>query len=630
VATNVVDRVALNFVVATSMQFLTVDVTSVAGYVAGSSDITITVNSSVFVYGYQPTKAFPSIQQPVTPFPLVASMQIIGGAAGDTIKLVNNGNIIGGGGDGAGVIEWFGCCCCPGAAPTAFLTNPAKGNAALSFITPGISLTIENNGAIAGGGGGGGIGSFGGNIPGGGGGAGGGISGLIGTNGNSAVRAIPPNGGNNGNTVQTPYGCGQSIYAIYGGGGGFVLSGAGGTVSGPGLNNFGLGGGAGGGGSSTSSTAVSTDNNGGSVNNPAPTYTLTSTIQQGGGGGGWGAAGAAGYAGTSLIQAGAPGGNSIVTNGNAYTLTGSGLLYGTVDTTIRSAVITYPTSNYAGTTLEMNTIPGFINGMNIVVIVPANVILASTSTAVGALTFTNLGTATQPSSVRVVINGYILAAGGRGASESNSAENGGAAIQLPSNVAPYYIIDNTNGYIAGGGGGGGRSLNGTSTITLYGGGGAGFGGSSGRVGNVAYNAGVSSGFSSGTNGQIAVSGNTFISGGSGGTILPGTRTTNPTSTTGNYVGLGGQNGGAGAYMVTSGTQAMGNYGGATLENGGNNQNLNTNAAGGGGGWGAQGGLSYRATIGLQSGGSPGRAVKISVSAFIYVTNSNNIIGTVGV
>jgi hypothetical protein len=627
-------RVALSFVVATSLQFLTVDVTSLAGYTAGSTDITITVNPNVYVYGYQPTQYFPT-NPPLTPFPLVASMQIIGGAIGDTIKLVNNGYIIGGGGDGAGVTGFESCPCCSCQTPGAFLTTPAKGNAALSIITPGISLTIENNGAIAGGGGGGGIGSNGGDIPGGGGGAGGGVSGKVGINGNTAVRAVPPSAGSNGNFVGFSYGtfC-QTVYAIYGGGGGFVLPGTGGVApNSGGFYNPGNGGGSGGGGSSTTgnTTGKSYTNSGGSGNNPAPTYTLYADARQGGGGGGWGAAGAAGYAGTTLLQAGAVGGNSIITNGNAYTLTGSGLLYGTVDTTLRSAVITYPTSNYAGTTLEMNTIPGFTNGMNIVVFVPANVTLASTDTAVGALTFTNLGTATQPTSVRVVINGYILAAGGRGGSEVSTATTGGTAIQLPSNVALDYIIDNTNGYLVGGGGGGGRGNNNiTPTTTLYGGGGAGYGGSSGVVGSAAYNAGVTSGVSSGTNGQIVVSGNTFISGGSGGTILPGTRTTNPTSSAGTYVGLGGSAGGSGASQVLSGTQALLNYGGAINESGGNTNVITVNGGGGGGGWGAQGGGGRRGTTTVQSGGSGGRAVKTSISVYIYVTNPNNIIGIIGV
>ncbi len=49
VVTDVTDRVALSFVVATNIQFLTIDVTSLDDYVAGMTDVTITVNAGVYV-----------------------------------------------------------------------------------------------------------------------------------------------------------------------------------------------------------------------------------------------------------------------------------------------------------------------------------------------------------------------------------------------------------------------------------------------------------------------------------------------------------------------------------------------------------------------------------------------------
>jgi hypothetical protein len=320
------NRVALTFTVATNIQFLSVDVTSLAGYVAGMTDVTITVNPNVYVYG-----APVSIPTPD------ASMQIIGGAVGDTIKLVNNGNIVGYGGDGAGSYNFDADCC--GCGYSLEVTAPSPGNAALSFVTPGITLTIENNGYIAGGGGGGGAvggNSINANVPGGGGGAGGGISGKVGIITNASTsgftnRAVPPNAGATGVSASRFFGCCNSLTALQGGGGGFVLPGTGGVFN-EDDQGLGGGGGAGGGGASSSTNAHAYNNDGGSANNAAPTYTRFDDAYQGGGGGGWGASGAAGYEAFSLVQAGAAGGNSIITNGNAYTMLGDGntRLYGTV------------------------------------------------------------------------------------------------------------------------------------------------------------------------------------------------------------------------------------------------------------------------------------------------------------
>ena len=95
-------------------------------YVAGSTDITVTVNSGVRVVGgdYQN---------------LATSMTIGGFTSGDTVILINNGSIIGYGGQG-GNSQYLGGTS-GGAGGTALL---------ISFAT-----TIYNNGTIAGGGGGG-------------------------------------------------------------------------------------------------------------------------------------------------------------------------------------------------------------------------------------------------------------------------------------------------------------------------------------------------------------------------------------------------------------------------------------------------------------------------------------------
>jgi hypothetical protein len=659
-AVNVVDRVQLSFVVATTIQFLTIDVTSLAGYVAGMTDVTVTVNAGVYVYGTPPTQQFPI---PGFPNPTVrvtvpdASMQIIGGAEGDTIKLVNNGNIVGFGGDGGGV-QRFVQCGCSGVLSVQD-SDSLPGNAALSLITPGISVTIENNGYIAGGGGGGGKGSLLGSgvythTPGGGGGAGGGISGVIPTPGSGVgvSRAVPPNAGNNGVFTEEYYSpCGScctfALGFFSGGGGGFVLPGTGGVTINNSAQVFGRGGGAGGSGAVAASSINAWDNNGGGANNAAPTYTLYSSTQQGGGGGGWGASGAAGYSNLTLNQLGATGGNSIVTNGNAYTLTGSGQVYGSVNTATTSVVYTIPTSVETGTTLDLASIPGYTTGTNVVLIVPASVRLTSNSNATPALDITKSGTSNDPSSVRVVLNGAILGAGGDGGSETitapNTSMNGGDALRLPNIGAPgvTWIIDNTNGDIAGGGGGGGRGQNnaslGSATAVTYGGGGAGLNGSSGVSGNAAYNAGVASGVASGTNGTNVVVGSvTYSSGGSGGTILPGTQTDNigPFLNGVRYPGKGGTAGGSGALTISvASTPSVNNAGGGFQQGGGQasfTQMLGSGCAGGGGGgWGGAGGSGIRSNTTVSVGGIAGRAVAIQNSnTKVYVVNPTNLAGTI--
>jgi hypothetical protein len=646
VVTNVVDRVALSFVVATNIQFLTVDVTSLAGYVAGITDVTITVNPNVYVYGSVPTQQYPTVTPPgffANLSGLDASMQIIGGAEGDTIKLVNNGNIVGYGGDGGGVYEFRGgCSCCY----SVEIKGPSKGNAALSFITPGISLAIENNGYIAGGGGGGGgsgLFFFSGSVPGGGGGAGGGISGVVGkpvgaNSGTDTVRAVPPNAGNNGVSASVLFGCCNSLAASGGGGGGFVLPGTGGVYDL--LFDQAGGGGAGGSGAfQTNTFPPPPNNNGGSANNNAPTPTLSDPTYQGGGGGGWGASGAAGYTSTTLYQVGAVGGNSIVTNGNAYTLTGSGTLYGSVDTALRSVVYTFPTSIYNAPQLDLSSISGYTNGTNVVLLVPASVVLTSDSSSSAGLTLFNTGD--NPSSLRMVINGAILGKGGLGGSETSQGE-GGDALYINTNSPTQVIVDNKNGYLAGGGGGGGRAFNnttiGASTVVTYGGGGAGYFGSSGTVGNAAYNAGVSSGVSVGNNGTVVVGAVTYASGGSGGTILPGILTRHTGSYANQIVpGLGGSAGGVGAFSVTTNTVTFsnpqpGNYGGAYRENGGFlNMTGGTPpcAGGGGGGWGAQGGSGRRTSSVVQSGRAGGKAIRLlNSNTVIFVTDPTKVAGII--
>jgi len=637
---NVVDRVALSFVVATNIQFLTVDVTSLANYVAGMTDVTVTVNAGVYVYGTNPVRTNPTSQPFTQAGKPIPSMQIIGGSAGDTVKLVNNGNIVGYGGDGGAVYLFEDAC----GSLNRFNIAAANGSAALSLVTPGISVTIENNGYIAGGGGGGGFADTydGATYVGGGGGAGGGVSG--GRNPvtlESLTRAVPPNAGSNGAIIQFDYSCNVAYY-LGGGGGGFVLPGTGGTYVSSGSQNVGGGGGAGGSGSVNNEAGLLTfNNNGGSANNAAPTYARYLATSQGGGGGGWGAAGSSGYDELTLNNIGAAGGNSILTNGNAYTLTGSGTLYGSVNTAVTTAVYTFPTSSYATTQLNVATIPGFTSQfIDILLIVPANVVLTNSSTDSAGLRL--YSTNSNFVNMRIVINGAILGKGGLGGSETSQGA-GGDALYLDMPNMGQIIIDNTNGYVAGGGGGGGRGQNNTtvanSTIITYGGGGAGYFGSSGDFGQGAYNPGISSGVSVGNNGSVVVNGAvTYASGGSGGTILPGVRTRFQGSYANQIVpGLGGSAGGTGAFSVTQNTVSFsdfssGNSGGAYKGNGGNlsmSGGTTPCAGGGGGGWGATGGIGRRSSTTVQNGRLAGKAIRLNNSSTqIYVLNPTNLAGII--
>jgi hypothetical protein len=629
-------RTILTFTVATNIQFLTIDVTSLGGYVPGNSDITITVNPNVYVYGVLPILAYNQFGNYGTlPASIPdASLVIAGGTAGDTIKLVNNGNIVGYGGDGGGVITFFPCYCCGSSAATG---SPSAGNAALSFITPGITLTIENNGYIAGGGGGGaGTTVYNDVVPGGGGGAGGGISGLVGLPQNTfggvpTVRATPPNAGNSGTA---PYvytsGCGQ-LLAFNGGGGGFVLPGTGGGPP-SGYGGTGGGGGAGGSGGAASDTPRAWNNSGGSANNAAPTPSTFFTANQGGGGGGWGASGASGYQSTFVYQVGAIGGNSIITNGNAYTMVGDGAtrLYGAVNTARTALIYTIPASQSA-LTLNISTLPGFVVNMDVIVIVPYGVVLKTFS-----IGYVAGGSA--PRSVRLINNGYILGTGGRGGAENgaNSVGTNALSVGVSGSLGSWSIplIIENNGFIAGGGGGGAIAYDGgsiaTSTKIVYGGGGAG-GGESGTTGSRARNTApaplVIGPGKNGTN--VVVGAVTYSSGGTGGNILPGVRVTqNGLFAPGSYPGVGGQAGGSGAFWLQYPNSEDGvvqnilNYGGAGGEEGGTDYFYI--AGGGGGGWGAYGGSSN-----VQSGRQPGYAIKlISLSVPVYISRQGTMFGII--
>lgn len=235
------NRATLSYTYSANTANASLNVTSISGYIAGKSDITITVNSGVYLYATSTGNA---------------GLTLTGGSTGDTITLVNNGYIMGmGGGVGYNYSNF----------------NGYAGGPALSL---GFNTTINNTNASAyigggGGGGGGTDGSYG--QAGGGGGAGGGQGG-----GTSAYPNGGGAGGGVGSSGSTPPDRGNNGSA-QGGGGGRIFPGTGGARATwpPGYDyKQGNGGGAGGGGGFRASWTK-----GGIY------------AYGGGGGGGWGASG---------------------------------------------------------------------------------------------------------------------------------------------------------------------------------------------------------------------------------------------------------------------------------------------------------------------------------------------------
>ena len=247
---NAVNRITLSATIGANTTETSITTSNVPGYIAGITDLTVYVSSGVYVYSTN--TANPALTLGT------------GFAAGDTIRLVNNGFIMGMGGNGGGNN----------------INTPIAGSPGGPAISLGISATIDNTNASAyiGGGGGGGTGSNTFNC------AGGGAGGGRGGNGFSTTGGA---GGGPGQTGGTGTGTG-------GQGGG---AGGGGALN----SNTGLSGGGGGGGRIFPGTGGSSG--GGSANNAG----------SGNGGGGWGAQGGSG---TGSAQ---PGGKAVALNGNIVT-----------------------------------------------------------------------------------------------------------------------------------------------------------------------------------------------------------------------------------------------------------------------------------------------------------------------
>jgi hypothetical protein len=273
---NKTNRVAISFTFTSNSTDSTLNLSAISGYVSGKSDITVTINSGVYLYATSTGNY---------------ALAISGGTTGDTLTIVNNGFILGRGGNGGAVSSNVG----------------ASGGPALNLGFGMSACTINNtNGSayIAGGGGGGGGGfstNVGGGAGGGGGGAGAGTGGTGGSGSGGAGGGVGASGSNGG---------GNS-----GGGGGRILPGSGGGGGG--------GGGGAGGGGGTSTTNNSTGKSagtasggaGGSSNAGGGNAANFANGAGGGGGAGWGSSG-----GSSNVGGGS-GGKAVNLNGKSLTWT---------------------------------------------------------------------------------------------------------------------------------------------------------------------------------------------------------------------------------------------------------------------------------------------------------------------
>jgi hypothetical protein len=275
--------VDISYTYSTNTANASLNITSISGYVAGLSNVTITVNSGIYIYGTGSS----------------AGLTLTGGTTGDTVTLVNKGFILGQGGQGSGY----------------YSTSANPGYNALSL---GFNTTVNNTDAsayIAGGGGGGGAkydaaqSSY----DSGGGGAGGGDGGqsTIGIYENCCLSlgSTPGTGGSPGNagSASGPSGAvpGGYVYVRSAGGGGRILPGTGAAQF--------LGGGSGGGGAD--GKAGGTGGTGGSGSSAG-----SAGNKAGGGGGGWGASGGAGV--NSFFSSGGTagsGGKAVALNGKTIT-----------------------------------------------------------------------------------------------------------------------------------------------------------------------------------------------------------------------------------------------------------------------------------------------------------------------
>lgn len=298
-------RTVLEHRFAASAQEQHVNVPTLAGYVAGATDVYVKVDPSVYLWSGNTA---------------VAGLKITA-AAGDRVFLVNSGYILGRGGNGA-------------SANSGSVTSPTAGGPALELVD--CECVIDTaSGYIAGGGGGGAgaIADFGGGDVrgwvGGGGGAGGGTGGSV--SGSTVVDGFSSFSGGTGGAIGASGGAGGqppsgSVYYGAGGGGGRIVpgssavwpdggpapggqaGGAGGAETrflvGPGVRHAAAGGGGGGWGAAGGDSYVHLDND-------------AAAGGTGGGGSSDGGDGTLTVGPSTLYQSGAAGGKAIKLTGTA-------------------------------------------------------------------------------------------------------------------------------------------------------------------------------------------------------------------------------------------------------------------------------------------------------------------------
>ena len=236
------NRVSLSYTYSASAANPSLDITTIGGYAAGTSDVTITINGGVYLYSTSTG----------TP-----GLTLSGGTAGDTVTIVNNGFILGMGGAGR-----------------TGNGSAGNGNAAGLALQLGFNTTVNNtNGSayIAGGGGGGA------SRNGGGGGGAGGANGGGSTSGGGAGGSGggPGSSGSAGGLNDV---CGPGPIGG-GGGGGRILPGTGGSA-GSHTTAAGGGGSGGGGGAGGFATPAAAGGSGTAAGGNAP-----NGFSAGGGGG---------------------------------------------------------------------------------------------------------------------------------------------------------------------------------------------------------------------------------------------------------------------------------------------------------------------------------------------------------
>lgn len=290
--------VPISYTISANTADLTLDMSAVSGYAYGNSILTVTINSGIYVYSTDNTKP---------------ALNIINGTPYDKIIIVNNGYIMGKGGQGFAANNNGGI---------------GNGGDAISVCSP---TTINNTNASAyiGGGGSGGFGNFyylynsyytytGG------GGAGGGKGGTS-VRGGLTESATAEGGlggavglsGGNGTTVTV-----GSTTVRSSGGGGRVFPSTSTTLSVTAVS-AGLGGSGGGTGSvnNYAGSGAVTSVGGGANQVGNCTTNSNAGTHVSGGGGGWGAIGGNSMIGTSITTNPATAGKAVNSNGNSITWT---------------------------------------------------------------------------------------------------------------------------------------------------------------------------------------------------------------------------------------------------------------------------------------------------------------------